>query len=210
LEIKSFNSETGALKVGLFFGSFNPVHIGHLLVATHIREAAQLDEIWFIVSPQNPFKKEEDLVNENQRLEMVKLAINHTEYFKALDIEFNLPKPSYTHTTLKILQKQFPDNDFKLITGEDNIAKFDEWKEAEWIKNNFEILVYNRNTTANSILKTKKSTLKIFNLPLFDISSTMVRNRIKNGLSVKYFVTEAVNEYIIKHNLYNTSIIYKK
>ena len=187
-------------KIGLFFGSFNPIHVGHLLLATHIREAAQLDEIWFIVSPQNPFKKSVDLADEHHRLEMVKLATENVDYFKVLDIEFNLPKPSYTHVTLEELMKQFPTNKFHLIIGEDNIAKFHEWKEIDWILENIDVLVYNR-TTEN--LKSQISNLKFYNLPLFDISSTEIRNRVKNKQSIKYFVTENVNYYIENSSLYN-------
>jgi len=194
------------LKVGLYFGSFNPVHIGHLLLATHIREAANLDEIWFVVSPQNPFKQNSDLAAENHRLEMVKIAVENTDYFKVSDVEFNLPKPSYTYITLKHLKKEFPDYDFKLIIGKDNLEKFNEWKEAEWIKNNIEILAYNRSlgkrqkTKGNTMYDLQQPTTK--NLPLFDISSTEIRNRIKNKLSIRYFVTDAVNKYIKEKNLY--------
>jgi nicotinate-nucleotide adenylyltransferase len=130
--------------IGLFFGSFNPIHIGHLLLATHMREAAALDEVWFIVSPQNPFKKSSELADEQHRLEMVKLATEKVEYFKVSDIEFQLEKPSYTHITLKALSKKYPEHTFKLIIGEDNVAKFYEWKEADWILENYKVLVYRR------------------------------------------------------------------
>ena len=187
------------MKIGLYFGSFNPIHIGHLLVATHIREAAQLDEIWFVVSPQNPFKQMNELADEQHRLEMVKLAIENVDYFKAIDIEFNLPKPSYTYITLKELTKQFPENKFHIIIGEDNVAKFKDWKEADWIINKFDLLVYERKTEN---IKYNMSNLKFFNLPLFDISSTEIRNRIRNNQSIKYFVTENVEQYITFHKLF--------
>ena len=118
-------------KIGLYFGSFNPVHIGHLLVATHIKEAAKLDEVWLVVSPQNPFKINTYLINAAHRLQMVKLATENVNYFKVSDIEFQLPKPSYTHHTIKQLKQQFPTHQFSLIIGSDNINKFDEWKEAD-------------------------------------------------------------------------------
>lgn len=187
------------MKIGLYFGSFNPIHIGHLLVATHIREAAQLDEIWFVVSPQNPFKQMNELADEQHRLEMVKLAIENVDYFKAIDIEFNLPKPSYTYITLKELTKQFPENKFHIIIGEDNVAKFKDWKEADWIISKFDVLVYERKTEN---IKSNMSNLKFFNLPLFDISSTEIRNRIRNNQSIKYFVTENVEQYITFHKLF--------
>lgn len=188
------------MKVGLYFGSFNPIHHGHLLLATHIKEAAQLDEIWFIVSPQNPFKTNSELIDEHHRLKMVELAIQPIKYLKVNNIEFELPKPSYTHQTLKVLKNQFKEYEFKLIIGEDNLEKFNEWKEVEWIKQHIEILVYNRNGQNN---KTIEKDFKFYQLPLFDISSTAIRNRIKNRLNINYFVPEIVNQYIIKHNLYN-------
>ncbi len=185
--------------IGLFFGSFNPIHIGHLLLATHMREAAQLDEIWFIVSPQNPFKNSSDLADKHHRLEMVKLAIENVPYFKVLEIEFHLPKPSYTHVTLKELMKQFTTHKFSLIIGEDNVAKFHEWKEVDWILENVSVLVYNRTTET---ITTHDSRLTTINLPLFDISSTEIRNRIKNKQSIKYFVDESVMKYLLINKLY--------
>jgi nicotinate-nucleotide adenylyltransferase len=194
------------LKIGLYFGSFNPVHHGHLLVATYIREAAQLDEVWFIVSPQNPFKKSTDLADEQHRLQMTKLAIEKINYFKVLDVEFQLPKPSYTHITLKKLQKDFTTHQFKLIIGEDNIAKFHEWKEANWIQQNFEILVYGRNEIQDTRHKTQDiftfSNFKILKLPLMDISSTTIRNRIKENKLIDFFTTENVVKYINEKKIY--------
>lgn len=187
------------MNIGLYFGSFNPIHIGHLLVATHIREKAQLDEIWFIVSPQNPFKINSELADEKHRLQMVNIAIENINYFKAIDIEFNLPKPSYTHITLKELSKKFPENNFSIIIGEDNIAKYKDWKEANWIQENFEILVYNRKTENNT---THHSSFIIQHLPLIDISSTEIRERIKNNLPINYFVTENVKKYLLINKIY--------
>ena len=197
-------------KIGLYFGSFNPIHVGHLLVATHIREAAQLDEIWFIVSPQNPFKQNTELADENHRLEMVKLAIENVDYFSVSDIEFHLPKPSYTHVTLKELIKESrsfgKENKYHLIIGEDNIAKFKDWKEADWILENVEVLVYNRRIEQTNLKSHsdsyRNSNLKIYNLPLIDISSTEIRNRIKNKQAISYFVTENVEQFITFHKLY--------
>ena len=188
--------------IGLYFGSFNPIHVGHLLVATHIREAAQLDEVWFIVSPQNPFKQNAELADENHRLEMVKLAISNIDYFKVSDIEFNLEKPSYTYITLKELSKQFSTYKFHLIIGEDNVAKFHEWKEANWILENYKVLVYSRRSTDDRRQNIIDSRLSTIDCGLFDISSTEIRNRIKNHQSVKYFVTENVEQYITFHKLF--------
>lgn len=190
--------------IGLYFGSFNPLHIGHLLLATHIREAAGLDEIWFIVSPQNPFKNNSELADEHQRLEMVKLATENVDYFKVSDIEFQLEKPSYTHITLKVLTKQFPEHTFHLIIGEDNVAKFHEWKEVDWILENYKVLVYSRqvNSKQYAVEKTHDSRLMTHKLPMFDISSTDIRNRIRNNQSISYFVTKNVEQYIRFHKLY--------
>lgn len=187
-------------KIGLFFGSFNPIHIGHLLLATHLREAANLDEIWFIVSPQNPFKINTDLADELHRLEMVKLATKNVDYFNVSDIEFHLEKPSYTYITLKELSKQFPENTFHLIIGEDNVAKFHEWKEADWILDNYKVVVYNRYVPSEKTIH--ETRLTTYDLPMFDISSTVIRKRIKENKSVHYFITENVEHYIRFHKLY--------
>lgn len=191
-------------KIGLYFGTFNPIHIGHLLVATNIKEAAQLDEIWFVVSPQNPFKIETDLANETHRLEMVKLATKNNPSFKVSTIEFQLPKPSYTYLSLQELTTQFPENQFKLIIGEDNVSKFNEWKEATWIQQHFNVLVYERRM-ADGLQYSKNMNSKFikYQLPLFDISATNIRNRIKNKQAITYFVTENVEQYIAFHKLYS-------
>ena len=187
--------------IGLYFGSFNPIHIGHLLVATHIKEAAQLDEVWFIVSPQNPFKQNNELADEQHRLQMVRLAVEAVDGFKVSDIEFQLEKPSYTHITLKTLTQQFPELTFSIIIGEDNLAKFYEWKEADWILNNYEVLVYNRQT-AEKERTTHDARLTALSLPLFDMSSTAIRKRILNNQSIRYFVPENVEQYIWFHKLF--------
>lgn len=190
--------------IGLYFGSFNPIHIGHLLVATHIREAAGLDAIWFVVSPQNPFKQNTELADEHHRLKMVQLAIEGIDYFQVTDIEFQLDKPSYTHITLKALTQQYPQHQFKLIIGGDNVAKFHEWKEVDWILDHYEVLVYNR--PSSTITSEQKPThdlrLITYDLPLFDISSTEIRNRLQQNQAVRYFVPDNVEQYIRFHNLY--------
>lgn len=188
--------------IGLYFGSFNPIHIGHLLVATHTREAAQLDEVWFIVSPQNPFKLNSELADEQHRLNMVQLSVQQVDYFKASDIEFNLPKPSYTYITLQQLQEKHPEHTFKLIIGEDNVAKFDNWKEVQWIKDNFEILVYNRQTNNSENTFIHNTSFTILKLPMLDISSTAIRKRIKEEKIITFFTSNNVEKYIKENNLY--------
>ncbi len=197
------------MNIGLFFGSFNPIHIGHLLVATHIREAANLNEIWFVVSPQNPFKKISDLADEHHRLTMVKLAINHIANFKAVDIEFQLDKPSYTYKTLEVLKNQYLQHELKIIIGEDNVEKFDTWKNVEWIKSNFQILVYARNQLVSSKYQVSRvddisssTSFHILKLPMLDISSTEIRNRVKEKKSIQFFCPEVVVDYIMKNDLY--------
>ena len=194
------------MKVGLFFGSFNPIHIGHLLAATYIREAAELDEVWFVVSPQNPLKKSEDLSDEMHRLEMTKLAVQNTPYLNVSDVEFNLSKPSYTHQTLKELTRLHPDYGFHIIIGEDLVDGFNLWKESEWIQQNFKVIVYNRVHNLQSKIHSKigNSFFTVYRLPLFEVSSTEIRNRIKNHQSIRFFVTHHVEQFIAFHKLYDT------
>ena len=194
------------MKIGLLFGSFNPIHIGHLLIATLMRENSGLDEVWLVVSPLNPFKINSDLADENHRLEMVKIAVKDSDHLKLTAIEYNLSRPSYTHQTLKELKSGFPNHIFSVIIGEDNVSKFSEWKESGWILDNFEILVYNRSTPnkKEAINDTiKHPGLKTFTLPVFDISSTEIRDRIKNNKAIRYFVPETVEQYIRFHKLYS-------
>jgi nicotinate-nucleotide adenylyltransferase len=189
------------MKIGLFFGSFNPIHVGHLLLATYLREAASLDEIWFIVSPLNPFKINGDLIDENLRLEMVKLAVGDNVKFKVSDVEFNLPKPSYTADTLKYLTQKNPDYKFNVIIGADNYDSFKDWKDSEWIRSNYPILIYNR--MGKNEKECMDENYTFYKLPVFDISSTEIRNRIKNNLPILYFVPESVEQFIKFHDLYN-------
>lgn len=188
-------------KIGLFFGSFNPIHHGHLLMATHLREAANLDEIWMIVSPQNPFKINTQLADEQHRYKMVEIAIRDVDWLKVSDIEFQLEKPSYTHVTLKKLLQQFTEHQFHLIIGGDNVAKFNEWKEAQWIQDTIPILIYQRgNVNNNGTIRNASS----YSLPLLDISSTDIRKRIQEKKTIRYFVPENVEQYILFHKLFRS------
>ena len=188
--------------IGLYFGSFNPIHTGHLLVATHIKEAAKFDEVWFVVSPQNPFKEKNELSAEQHRVNMVKLATENISYFKTETIELQLPQPSYTHRTLAELVTLYPQHQFSIIIGEDNVAKLNEWKEIEWIKKHFYIIVYNRNNNSETI-RNQQSILKYYQLPKIDISSTEIRQRIQENKPIKYFVPDVVEQYITFHKLYS-------
>ncbi len=193
------------MKIGLFFGSFNPVHTGHLLIANYFVQFTHLDNIWFIVSPQNPFKVNDTLLDECTRLEMLELAINGDERFKASDFEFNLPRPSYTVNTLAELQKNYPDDTFIPIIGGDNLQSFHLWKDYETILANHEIYVYRRVGYHENPLLANHPKIKIFEVPLLNISSTYIREMLQAGKSVKYLVPDAVADFIAKKGLYSGS-----
>lgn len=191
------------MKIGLFFGSFNPVHTGHLLIANYFVQFTHLDKIWFIVSPQNPFKANDTLLDERTRLEMLKLAINSDERFNASDFEFNLTRPSYTVNTLAELQKTHPNDTFIPIIGGDNLQSFHLWKDYETIIANHEIYVYRRAGFHENPLLANHPKIKIFEVPLLNISSTYIREMLQAEKSVKYLVPEKVEKYIKEHKLYH-------
>lgn len=188
-------------KVGLFFGSFNPIHVGHLIIANTMLEEEAIDEVWFIVSPQNPFKKQKTLAHEFDRIDLVEAAIADHFHMKASDIEFNMPKPSYTSDTLAYLTDKYPDYHFKLIIGEDNLKSFPKWKNHEVILEEFGLLVYPRPNAKPSPLK-EHPNVKFIEAPMMDISATFIRKSIKNNKSVKYLVPEPVLESIKAKKLY--------
>lgn len=190
------------MKVGLFFGSFNPIHIGHLIIANSIVELAQLDQVWFVVSPQNPFKQKKNLLHEFDRLDLVNRAIYDNFNLKSSDIEFNMPKPSYTIDTLTYLSEKHPDYDFKLIIGEDNLYHFPKWKNADQILKQYELLVYPRPRAKKSELKDHPK-VQLVEAPLIDISATFIRKCVKENRSIKYIVHEAVEERIHAMNFYS-------
>jgi len=190
------------MKIGLFFGSFNPVHTGHLLIADYFIEFAIFDKIWFVVSPQNPFKSNDTLVDENLRFEMLKLAIKDNPKFETCDVEFNLNRPSYTVDTLTYLRNQFPEHTFFPIIGGDNLQSFHLWKNHEDILNHHEIFVYRRAGYYSNPLFANQSKIKIFDVPLLNISSTYIREMLQAGKSVKYLVPDAIEDFIREHKLY--------
>ncbi len=179
------------MKVGLFFGSFNPIHIGHLIVANHFLEFSDLEEIWFVVSPQNPLKKDQSLLDANFRLKMVKAALNSNEKFKCCEVEFNLPTPSYTINTLTYLRKKYPWLDFTLIMGSDSIELFDEWMDYKDILTSFPIYVYPRREHPAKNWKTKKN-VTFYDFPYLDISATYIRECLRQKKSVQYMVPDRV------------------
>lgn len=189
--------------IGLFFGSFNPIHIGHLIIANAVLDEAKLNEIWFVVSPQNPHKRDsKSLVHEFDRLDMVEKAIFDDYRFRADDIEFHLPKPNYTVHTLAYLSEKHPDKKFFLIIGEDNLASFKKWKNYRVILDQYGLLVYPRADTGHTELLRHKN-VRMIDAPLLNISASYIRSRIKKGKSVKYLVPDNVIELIRRKHLYN-------
>jgi nicotinate-nucleotide adenylyltransferase len=188
--------------IGLLFGTFNPPHIGHTLIANYFYITNNFDEIWFIVSPQNPFKKNITLIDEKLRLEMVSLAIENANYLKTSEIEFTLPKPSYTINTLEKLKNNYPTYTFSIIMGSDNAISIEKWKDFQNIIDNYIIYVYPRTGYPTQNILTHKN-IKIDNsAPIIDISSTWIREQIKNDNDVQFFLRKAVYEFIMVNVIY--------
>ena len=188
-------------KTGLFFGSFNPIHIGHLIIAEFFIENTDLDELWLVVSPQNPLKKRNSLLDDNQRLHLVNIAIEDDSRFRACDVEFFLKKPSYTSYTLQVLHEQYPQRDFCLIMGEDNLQSFKRWFNYEFILDNYELYVYPRPNCDGGDFKTHRN-VKFVKAPLIEISSTLIRQSIKTQKSVRYMLPEKVFHCIEESGFY--------
>ena len=188
-------------KIGLFFGSFNPIHIGHLIIAEYIVEHTDLKELWFVVSPCNPLKKKQSLLNDHQRLYMVNIAIEDDSRFRSCDIEFKLPQPSYTVNTLLHLAEKYPDKEFCLIMGEDNLDCIEKWYNYQFILDNYQIYVSPRDDykTEN---KRELPNIHYVNAPKIGISATMIRQGIQEKKSVKYLMTEKVAKYVEDMGLY--------
>ena len=186
---------------GLFFGSFNPIHTGHLIIASYMANYTDLQEVWFVVSPQNPLKTKKSLASMYDRLEMVNLAIGETEKLRASDIEFRLPQPSYTIDTLTYLQERYPGKRFVLIMGSDNLQSLAKWKNYEFILHNYPIFVYRRpgHDVVNNF---KEGNITILDAPLLQISATHIRNCIKQGKSIRYLVPDKVLEEIQQNRYY--------
>jgi nicotinate-nucleotide adenylyltransferase len=189
------------MQIGLFFGSFNPIHIGHLIVGNIMAHSEGLDQVWYVVSPQNPFKKSKTLLHEFDRYDMVEKAIADNPSLKASDIEFSMPKPSYTIDTLVRFSEKYPQHHFKLIIGEDNLAQFGNWKNYEKILEYYGLLVYPR-PKAEAHNFANHPQVKFIEAPLLDISATFIRSQIVENKSIKYLVPEVVEGYIQIKNLY--------
>lgn len=183
------------MKIGLFFGSFNPIHIGHMIIANVMVSTTDLEKVWFVVSPQNPFKKRKNLLHEFDRLDMVNAAIHDNYDLMSSDIEFNLPKPSYTIDTLTYLIDKHPDYDFRLIIGEDNLNSFPKWKNYEKILDNYGLYVYPRPNSKTSDLINHPN-VNLVDAPMIDISATFIRKCVKKNQSIRYLVPDSVEELI--------------
>ena len=191
------------MKIGLYFGTFNPIHIGHLTIANHLAEHSDLDQVWFVVTPQSPFKKKSSMLDNYQRLEMVYLATKDYDKLRPSDIEFGLKQPNYTIDTLTYLFEKFPDYEFALIMGEDNLKSFHKWKNYEQILQNHNIYVYPRISEGNINIEFNNNS-KIFNIsaPIMELSSTFIRQEIKAGKNVRPMLPENVWQYIDEMNFY--------
>jgi len=190
-------------KIGLFFGSFNPIHIGHLVIAEYMVEFTDLDQIWFVISPRNPLKKKETLLNENNRIRMVRLAIEYDTRFKASSIEFNLPRPSYTINTLAVLGEKYPKVEFSLILGLDNLATLHKWKNYEQLLKNYKLYIYPRvYANAEPPALANHPSVVITEAPIVELSSTFIRKAISEGKTIKHMVPPQVGEYIKEMNFY--------
>lgn len=194
-------------QIALFFGSFNPIHIGHLIIGNHIANEPEIDECWYVVSPQNPFKEKKSLLKDYHRLQLVREAIENNILLKASDIEFNLPQPSYTVDTLIHLTEKYPNYHFTLIMGEDNIKSFHKWKNYEIILRDYNIIVYPRMNVAQEQVANKeiinhKNVKVLKDIPLMNISASYIRNQLKEGKSIEYLVSPPVFKYLDEMNFY--------
>ena len=189
------------MKIGLYFGTFNPIHIGHLIIANHMAEHSDLDQIWMVVTPHNPHKQKSSLLDDYHRLHMVHLATEDYPKIQPSDIEFKLPQPNYTVNTLAHLQEKFPKNEFSLIMGEDNLLNLSKWKNYELILRDYQIYVYPRINSSGSPFLSHPN-VKLTQTPIMELSASFIRNAIKDNKAINYFVDKKVLTFIASKNLY--------
>jgi nicotinate-nucleotide adenylyltransferase len=189
------------MKIGLFFGSFNPIHVGHLIIANYMATQTDLQQVWLVVSPQNPLKPKNTLARDRDRLNMVQLAIGDNPLLRASDIEFKLPKPSFTIDTLAYLAEKYPQHEFTLIMGGDNIGSIHKWKNYELLLRGYNIYVYKR-PNYDMGEWANQARVKVFEAPLMEISATYIRQCLVDGKSVQYLVPDNVKQYLEESRLY--------
>ncbi len=188
------------MKVGLFFGSFNPIHHGHLMVASFIANHTDLQQVWLVVSPQNPHKTQSSLLNEYDRLHLAQLAIEDDAQIKVSDIEFKLPKPSYTIDTLTYLQEKYPQHQFYVIMGSDSFQNLPKWKNFEALIKNYQFIVYRR--PGFEIIEDYGADMQYLEAPMLELSATLIRNNCKDGITIRYLVPEDVRLEIERNNYF--------
>jgi len=188
------------MKIGLYFGSFNPIHTGHLIVASYVANHTDMQQVWFMVSPQNPLKPSAGLLNEYHRLHLVRLAIEDEPKLKASDAEFRLPKPSYTIDTLTYLQEKYPQHEFSIIIGSDSFQNLPKWKNYELLAKHYPFIIYQR--PGFEVTENWGARTTILHAPMLDISATEIRNNIKEGKTIRYLVEEKVREEIERNSYY--------
>lgn len=188
-------------RTGLFFGSFNPVHVGHLIIADHMLYHTDLEEVWMVVSPHNPLKTQSSLANDYDRLHLVELALGDYDGIRASSIEFGLPKPSYTVDTLAYLREKYPDREFSLIMGGDNLATLHKWKNFEFLLANYHFFVYHRKG-ADLSKYADRDNVHVSEAPLLDLSATYIRKAIKHGGAYRFMLPKTVYDHIQATNMY--------
>lgn len=189
------------MHIGLFFGSFNPIHIGHMALANYMVEFTDMEQVWFVISPHNPLKEKSSLLHQNQRLYMVNVAIEDDVRFKSSTIEFDMPQPSYTINTLVHLKEKYPKHNFSLIIGQDNLENFHKWKNYEEILKKYKLYVYPRPGAKSTELEQHPNVV-LTQAPVIEISSTFIREAIKNKKDIRHFLPEKAWQYIDEMNLY--------
>ncbi|MES2331718.1 MAG: nicotinate (nicotinamide) nucleotide adenylyltransferase [Bacteroidota bacterium] len=188
------------MKIGLYFGSFNPIHTGHLIVASYVANHTEMQQVWFIVSPQNPLKPSSVLLNEYHRLHLVRLAVEDDLRLKASEVEFKLPRPSFTIDTLTYLQEKYPQHEFSIIMGSDSFQNLPKWKNFEQLIKNYSFIIYKR--PGFEVKETWNASVTILDAPMLQLSATEIRDNIKAGKTIRYLVPDKVREEIEQNSYY--------